>query len=69
MYARNGSWTMRITCHPITNGFCRRNIPGPERTAYRKAVECLMQAPQIYPNVTGPKYVYSYTRSAKGGLN
>lgn len=36
----------------VTN---RRRIPGEERTAYVKAVECLMNAPQVYPNVTGPK--------------
>lgn len=37
----------------------RRNIPGPERTAYRKAVECLMNAPQVYENVTdGPRSLF-----------
>ncbi|KAI0839162.1 Di-copper centre-containing protein [Hypoxylon sp. FL0890] len=35
-----------------------RNIPGPERTAYWKAVECLMHEPQVYPNVTGPKSLF-----------
>ncbi|KAI1366276.1 hypothetical protein F5Y08DRAFT_351744 [Xylaria arbuscula] len=35
-----------------------RNMPGPERTSYVKAVECLMQSPQIYPNVTGPKSMF-----------
>ncbi|KAI6086654.1 Di-copper centre-containing protein [Hypoxylon rubiginosum] len=36
-----------------------RNIPGPERTAYRKAVECLMNAPQVYENVTdGPRSLF-----------
>ncbi|KAI0810206.1 hypothetical protein GGR55DRAFT_688909 [Xylaria sp. FL0064] len=35
-----------------------RYIPGPERTAYRKAVECLMNQPNIYPNVTGPKTMF-----------
>lgn len=33
----------------------RRHIPGPERTAFVKAVECLMAKPNVYPNVTGPK--------------
>ncbi|KAI1314230.1 hypothetical protein F5Y03DRAFT_381022 [Xylaria venustula] len=35
-----------------------RNIPGPERIAYRKAVECLMQQPNVYANVTGPKSMF-----------
>ncbi|KAK6825650.1 hypothetical protein PG987_013144 [Apiospora arundinis] len=32
-----------------------RNIPGEERIAYRKAVECLMQKPSVFPNVEGAK--------------
>ncbi|KAJ3552864.1 hypothetical protein NPX13_g11015 [Xylaria arbuscula] len=44
-----------------------RNMPGPERTAYVKAVECLMQSPQIYPNVTGPKLTsFSSTACTSG---
>ncbi|KAI4870243.1 Di-copper centre-containing protein [Hypoxylon rubiginosum] len=35
-----------------------RALPGPERTAYRKAVECLMNEPQVYPNVTGPRSLF-----------
>ncbi|KAI0096307.1 Di-copper centre-containing protein [Hypoxylon sp. NC0597] len=35
-----------------------RNIPGPERTAYWKAVECLMHEPQVYTNMTGPKSLF-----------
>lgn len=33
----------------------RRRIPGEERKAYVKAVNCLMELPNVYPNVTGPK--------------
>ncbi|KAK5630655.1 hypothetical protein RRF57_006370 [Xylaria bambusicola] len=36
-----------------------RNIPGPERIAYRKAVECLMQQPNVYQNISaGPKSMF-----------
>ncbi|KAI5859643.1 Di-copper centre-containing protein [Durotheca rogersii] len=35
-----------------------RNIPGEERKAYVKAVECLMESPNVYPNVTGPKSMF-----------
>ncbi|KAI8624806.1 hypothetical protein F5Y19DRAFT_467558 [Xylariaceae sp. FL1651] len=35
-----------------------RNIPGTERTAFVKAVECLMKIPNVYPNVTGPKSMF-----------
>ncbi|KAI0435767.1 hypothetical protein F4803DRAFT_557663 [Xylaria telfairii] len=35
-----------------------RRIPGPERIAFVKAVECLMEKPNIYPNVTGPKSMF-----------
>ncbi|OTB05093.1 hypothetical protein M426DRAFT_57507 [Hypoxylon sp. CI-4A] len=35
-----------------------RNIPADERRSYVKAVECLMEAPQLYPNVTGPKSLF-----------
>ncbi|KAI0601422.1 hypothetical protein F4775DRAFT_606532 [Biscogniauxia sp. FL1348] len=35
-----------------------RNIPGPERTEFVKAVECLMEKPNVYPNVTGPKSMF-----------
>jgi hypothetical protein len=41
----------------------RRYIPGAERIAFVKAVECLMQQPNIYPNVTGPKYGLLPSRS------
>ncbi|KAF3057392.1 putative tyrosinase central domain-containing protein [Daldinia childiae] len=35
-----------------------RNIPGEERKAYVKAVECLMELPKVYENVTGPKSMF-----------
>ncbi|KAI0457464.1 hypothetical protein F5B21DRAFT_512730 [Xylaria acuta] len=35
-----------------------RNIPGPERISFVKAVECLMEKPNVYPNVTGPKSMF-----------
>ncbi|KAI0533821.1 hypothetical protein GGR58DRAFT_94654 [Xylaria digitata] len=35
-----------------------RYIPGPERIAFVKAVECLMEKPNVYPNVTGPKSMF-----------
>ncbi|KAI1175544.1 hypothetical protein F4777DRAFT_322007 [Nemania sp. FL0916] len=35
-----------------------RNIPGPERIAFVKAVECLMEQPNVYPNMTGPKSMF-----------
>ncbi|KAI1342730.1 hypothetical protein F5Y15DRAFT_428693 [Xylariaceae sp. FL0016] len=35
-----------------------RNIPGPERTSFVKAVECLMAQPNVYPNVTGPRSMF-----------
>ncbi|KAI0151572.1 hypothetical protein GGR57DRAFT_503844 [Xylariaceae sp. FL1272] len=36
-----------------------RNIPGPERTAFQQAVQCLMtEHPNVYPNVTGPKSMF-----------
>ncbi|KAI2776679.1 Di-copper centre-containing protein [Daldinia loculata] len=35
-----------------------RNIPGEERKAYVEAVECLMELPNVYENVTGPKSMF-----------
>ncbi|KAI1104576.1 Di-copper centre-containing protein [Jackrogersella minutella] len=35
-----------------------RNIPGEERTAYVKAVNCLMELPNVYENVTGPRTMF-----------
>ncbi|KAI0422892.1 hypothetical protein F5X98DRAFT_105614 [Xylaria grammica] len=35
-----------------------RYIPDPERIAFVKAVECLMEKPNVYPNVTGPKSMF-----------
>ncbi|KAI1384092.1 Di-copper centre-containing protein [Hypoxylon trugodes] len=35
-----------------------RNIPGPERTAYANAVQCLMEKPNVYENVTGPRTMF-----------
>ncbi|KAI1082084.1 hypothetical protein F5B20DRAFT_46851 [Whalleya microplaca] len=36
-----------------------RNIPGPERTQFVKAVQCLMEEqPNVYENVTGPKSMF-----------
>ncbi|KAL7620655.1 hypothetical protein AAE478_009650 [Parahypoxylon ruwenzoriense] len=35
-----------------------RKIPEGERASYVKAVECLMQQPQVYPNMTGPKSMF-----------
>ncbi|KAI1815209.1 hypothetical protein GGS20DRAFT_354476 [Poronia punctata] len=35
-----------------------RNIPGPERIEFVKAIECLMEQPNVYPNVTGPKSMF-----------
>ncbi|KAI2616100.1 Di-copper centre-containing protein [Hypoxylon sp. NC1633] len=35
-----------------------RNIPGEERTAYVRAVNCLMTSPNVYENVTGPRTMF-----------
>ncbi|KAI2468693.1 Di-copper centre-containing protein [Annulohypoxylon bovei var. microspora] len=35
-----------------------RNIPGEERIDYVRAVNCLMELPNVYPNVTGPKSMF-----------
>ncbi|KAI1463145.1 Di-copper centre-containing protein [Daldinia caldariorum] len=35
-----------------------RTIPREERKAYVKAVECLMEQPNVYENVTGPKSMF-----------
>jgi len=47
---------MHVVLDEVLTVMLRRYIPGPERTAFVKAVECLMQQPNIYANVTGPKY-------------
>ncbi|KAL0935952.1 tyrosinase central domain-containing protein [Colletotrichum truncatum] len=43
-----------------------RKIPGEERQAFVKAIECLMQQKSLYPDVEGAKYyVYSYEDSLR----
>jgi hypothetical protein len=45
-------------------GIRRRYILGEERIAFVKAVECLMQKPNIYPNVTGPRSTKRPTKNS-----
>lgn len=62
----NGNVCIVREAHTVAN---RRNMPGSERTAFRKAVECLMSTPPTYKDVEGAKYVpTSFEKNRGHGL-